>query len=296
MNIRAILCPVDFSEASRHAIGFAVALARWAAARIEAFHVPEPALVGAGSGPRLGRSMLPGTSSEELLHRIAAQFDTPSAPPLTIVPNTAEGDAAETIADYAPFCGADLIVIGTRGAGGLRHLLLGSVTETVIRKSAVPVLSVPPHAARAPKLPFKRVVVAVDFSAPSVAALNAVRRLLDDPLTETTLLYVIDEPDEHALFVARSYDVHHHAEAREVSARQSLIQLAQTRFDSGRMPQFRIARGRAPEEILAAASELDADLIVMGVHGRTALDMAIFGSTTNQVVRKASCPVLTALH
>jgi nucleotide-binding universal stress UspA family protein len=51
--------------------------------------------------------------------------------------------------------------------------------------------------------------------------------------------------------------------------------------------------GRPHEEIVRLARDRDADLIVMGVHGRSALNLALFGSTVNQVVRHASCPVVT---
>jgi nucleotide-binding universal stress UspA family protein len=55
----------------------------------------------------------------------------------------------------------------------------------------------------------------------------------------------------------------------------------------------RIAHGKPYVEILLVAAEDRADLIVIGVHGRNVFDMALFGSTTNQIVRQATCPVLT---
>jgi nucleotide-binding universal stress UspA family protein len=57
-----------------------------------------------------------------------------------------------------------------------------------------------------------------------------------------------------------------------------------------------LAYGRPHERIIELASSARADLIVMGVHGRNRLDLALFGSTTNQVVRHATCPVLTLRH
>ena len=58
-------------------------------------------------------------------------------------------------------------------------------------------------------------------------------------------------------------------------------------------PTTRIGHGKAYREILGMATEDNADLIVMGVQGRNALDLMLFGSTANQVVRRATCPVLT---
>jgi len=55
----------------------------------------------------------------------------------------------------------------------------------------------------------------------------------------------------------------------------------------------RVDHGKSHVEILRCASDMGADLIVMGVHGRKQIDLELFGSTTNQVVRQATCPVLT---
>jgi universal stress protein A len=57
-------------------------------------------------------------------------------------------------------------------------------------------------------------------------------------------------------------------------------------------PSTILAHGKPHEQVLALAGDHGVDLIVIGVHGRNALDIAMFGSTTNQVIRGASCPVL----
>jgi nucleotide-binding universal stress UspA family protein len=58
-------------------------------------------------------------------------------------------------------------------------------------------------------------------------------------------------------------------------------------------PSTHLVHGKPYEQILAIAGDRAVDLIVIGVHGRAALDVALFGSTTNQVIRGARCPVLT---
>lgn len=272
MNIDVVLCPTDFSDASARAIGYARALARLGSAKLIGLHVEEPALVATAAGTR-----------RDAAARRVADIDV----------EVAAGKPADVIAQYAPFCAADVIVIGTRGASGFRHFLLGSVTEDVIRQSVVPVLSIPPNAALEPHLPFNRMLFATDLSAASLAAMSAALRLAHDT-TSMTMLHVIDDPDENELFVARPYDVHHHAAEREANLRDSLDGIVRNKFAGRTAPDVRIVRGHTAHQILSVASELGADLLVMGVHGRNALDTAIFGSTTNQVVRRASCPVLTA--
>jgi nucleotide-binding universal stress UspA family protein len=60
-----------------------------------------------------------------------------------------------------------------------------------------------------------------------------------------------------------------------------------------RRPAIRLRRGKPYVQILEVAAEESADLIVIGVHGRKPIDLMLFGSTANQIVRRATCPVLT---
>ena len=269
MKIASILCPTDYSEPSRHAMEYAVAIAHWSGARIVPLHVAVeeyatvPAVVGRGQDQAADTQIVYGSSP------------------------------AETIADFAASSSPDLIVIGTHGAGGFRHLLLGSVTETILRVVDCPVLVVPPHAHATAELPFRRVLSAVDFSPSSLAALQLASSVAEDCRAELDVLHVIDEPDEYALFVARAYDVHRHAEARTRRIADRLRQIAPPTAPRGSRLQIRIARGVAHDEILRVAWESCADLIVLGVGRGKA---PAFGSTVNHVVRHGRCAVLTVRH
>jgi nucleotide-binding universal stress UspA family protein len=245
---------------------YAVAIAHWSGARIVTLHVAVeeyatvPALVGGGQDPAADPQIVYGSSP------------------------------AETIADFAASSGADLIVIGTHGASGFRHLLLGSVTETILRVVDCPVLTVPPHAHATAELPFRRVLSAVDFSPSSLAVLQLASSVAEECRAKLDVLHVIDEPDEYELFVPRSYDVHRHAEAHTRRVADRLRQIAPPVAPGHSRVQVRIARGVAEDEILRIAWESCADLIALGV-GRGKAPM--FGSTVNHVVRHARCPVLT---
>jgi nucleotide-binding universal stress UspA family protein len=78
----------------------------------------------------------------------------------------------------------------------------------------------------------------------------------------------------------------------ELDTRHQLETLLPT--DVAAPVETQVRHGKPYAEILAAVAEARADLIVLGIHARGALDLAILGSTTNQIVRRASCPVLTA--
>src|SRR4029453_17875602 len=105
-----------------------------------------------------------------------------------------------------------------------------------------PVLAVPPNAPAAPELPFRNVLVATDFSAASLAAIQAALPFIGEQAA-TTLLHVIDDPDEHELFVARPYDVHHHAAEREASVRDTLAEVVRAQFGGRRAPAVRVVHG-----------------------------------------------------
>ena len=268
MKFASILCPTDFSEPSQHAMEYAAAIARWSAARMIRLHVQVgayatvPALVGGSVEAPADLEIVQGSSP------------------------------ADTIADFAASSKVDLIVIGTHGASGFRHLVLGSVTETVLREVDCPVLTVPPRAHLTAQLPFRHVLSAVDFSSSSLAALQLGHSLAEDCHAELEVLHVIDEPDDYALFVARAYDVHRHAEAHTRRVADHLRQVLPAPCEHSRV-RFRIARGDAEDEILRVGWESCADLIVLGVSRGKA---PMFGSTVNHVLRHAHCPVLTVRH
>jgi nucleotide-binding universal stress UspA family protein len=96
-----------------------------------------------------------------------------------------------------------------------------------------------------------------------------------------------DLPPEQALALA---EYRRYCEARAMARLESLV----TEPDAVTGPvALRVAHGKPYAQILRVAVEAQADLIIVGVHGRTALDLGLLGSTANQVVRRAQCPVLT---
>ena len=137
-----ILCPVDFSDASDVALGYAVPLAQRFGARVTALHVyqlmgliyPEDVLVDPmGTDAKLRRA------SEDRLAKAVGKFKTGG---VQIATALREGLPFVEILEAAATLGADLIVMGTHGRSGIKRALVGSVTERVVRSSAVPVLSV----------------------------------------------------------------------------------------------------------------------------------------------------------
>jgi nucleotide-binding universal stress UspA family protein len=301
MNIRSILCPTDFSDASRHALDHAVAIAKWYSARIIVLHAHHPvsaavtALVAAGGGGIVDDSDAIADEGRQLATAIASmQMDELARPcDVELETKVLSGAPEDTIVSCAAAEPVDLIVIGTHGAGGFEHLVLGSVTEKVLRRAKCPVLTVPPRAHATSRLPFKRILCPTDFSSSAHAGLRLAFSFAQEGDAALTLLHVIDEPDENELFVARTYDVHRHRALHEQQALSHLGTLVPDSVREWSSPKLRVAHGKPHEQILAVAAEERPDLIVVGVQGRKPLDLMLFGSTTNQVVRRATCPVLT---
>lgn len=293
MNIQHIVCPVDFSGASGVAIEHSAMLARWYHASVTVLHVYLPIPAPAAELARSGAG--PGPLLEEYWRtQVRADLDK------LVGPLTATGLSAESIAtsgsivdgiiDTSLRRDGSVIVMGTHGAGGLQHLILGSITEKVLRKSAVPVMVIPPTS-HGGVPPYRRILCPVDFSEPALAALDVATSLAKESGATVTLLHILESPSMDEPIVNRSFNVPEFTLLRDKDARARLHELIPDVLRDTYTPA--IAHGKPYREILRVAAEEQADLIVMGVHGRNALEIMLFGSTTNQVVRRATCPVMT---
>jgi nucleotide-binding universal stress UspA family protein len=210
------------------------------------------------------------------------------------------GSPAALILDRAAALPADLIVMGTHGTSGFQHLMLGSVTERVLRKAVCPVLTVPPRAQATSRIPFSRLLCAIDFSDSSMAALQLALSLAEESDARLTMLHVLEWPWEEPpsprledLPVEQGAALAEYRRYREKMALMRLEALVPHSTRLSQRPVTRLSNGKPHVQMLEVAREEASDLIVIGVHGRNPLDVMVFGSTTNQVVRRAACPVLT---
>ncbi len=293
-----VLCPIDFSESSARAIRYADAIAGWYGATLCVQHVYVPLVVPVPGLPE-AVEVLDDDTRERLGEQARAFVADLGCTPTTIVVDSGRPD--EEILARAARRDADLVVMGTHGESGFRHLLLGSVTEKVLRQLACPVLTVPPHVEVPSRgVPFLRIVVGVDFSDWSASAL-ALALSLAAPVQATVIaVHTVEWPWPEP--PAPSFDELPAAQAqalqeyrRYVTDRAShrLEALLADRTPAAVRVETVIAHGKPHVELLRVAEERGADLVALGVHGRGTIDQAVFGSTTNHVVRHARCPVLT---
>lgn len=295
ININRILVPCDFSDFSARAIEHARALAHWYDAEITVlFAMPLLTSVEAlpvGLGPVAARPVSIEAVRAELEKFVAsAGHDGVSCDCVV-----AEGNPVDQILNRARLLPADLLVMGTHGRSGFERWVLGSVTEKVLRKARAPVLTVSHHTLQMPeggRPPFSRILCATDFSESSLRALEYALSLAQEGYAQISLLHVIESlPDARPL--PPGFDLKLYRDTIEEETAERLRTAVPANAPDWCRPQTRLTHGKAHEEILRVAQEERSNLIVMGVQGRTALDLMLFGSNTGHVIRGSTCPVLT---
>lgn len=289
--IDKVLCPIDFSDTSHHALAHAAALARWHDAQLTMLFV-YPYL------PAIDLPPLP-LEDEERANLLARMRDLAAIVPRDVRVDCQVQEARlvhEAIVSQVEATETDLLVMGTHGRSGFQRLILGSVTEKVIRNVKCPTLIVPPRAPHvAPDTPvqFRRILCPTDFLASSLKAFEYAIGVAEEADAQLTLLHVVEmlaavgeQPpvpdDEFARLRGASI----------ADARRRLSNLIPDDAQLYCTIDAVVAAGRADTEILCEAKQRRADLIVMGAHGRGAIDLLLFGSTTQQVVRASTCPVM----
>lgn len=178
------------------------------------------------------------------------------------------GPIADSIVRTAAAIGADLIVAGSRGHGLIVGTLLGSIARELARTSPVPVLVV-----RERRVAPRRVLVAVDGSPDSRAAVEALAAVPLPADAEVVLLHVV--PHERG----------------DTSRALDLLQLAACRLPASVVTRVEVERGPAAERILARAAALGSDLVVLGSRSSRG---PLPGSTADRVLTGAHCSVLVA--
>jgi nucleotide-binding universal stress UspA family protein len=295
IEIRRILCPTDFSDFAARALGQAVPLARWYQASITALHVAPAAAAPLDGMLAYSLPPLANPSVRERLERDLAEFASPArAAGIATDAMLREGAVPARILDVARELPADLLVMGTHGQGGLERLVLGSVTESVLRRAPCPVLTIP-HDERTPSAPppFKRILYATDFSPAADDALDHALSLAEEAQGTLTLVNVMEGPTLAATTSGLPLNLSRLTADLAQDARRALREAVPASARDWCTTEEVIAFGRPADEIMRVAREREAQLIVMGVHGRNTLDLLLFGSTTHRVIRKAPCPVLT---
>ena len=293
-KIEKILVGLDFSPASIQALDYAVSLAKPFRAAVHLVHVhpPDEALA-----PGAGHLLLQSAETIERLNEELAGIHRKRVEPFC--PENCHiraGRPYQEIIGLAREMDADLIVLSTRGHSGLKHLLLGSTAERVVRNAPCPVLIVRKRKQKSKgsgkAFAIRTILVPTDFSQCSLAG-TEYAAFLARKLGATLRLFHAIYPYTNYVFVDRAgVRLSGLAEAVEQTARQEMDALKQMDFLRDLPVEIETLPGLAVDEICAAAGDPEVDLIVTSTHGHTGLKHALIGSVAEHVARYADRPVL----
>jgi nucleotide-binding universal stress UspA family protein len=296
-----ILVPVDFSPFSQQALRYGCALARQSGAELFLLHVVldlTPISIG-GDG-------IVAPAEADYVDQLEASAEEALAqiPPrswldgLVVRRQTVIGSPWNSIVDFAKSHQIDLMCLGTHGRGGLSRMVLGGVAEKVVQHAPCKTLVVRRHEHEfvdddhlEPAL--RRILVPIDFSDTSRAALEEGVTLAHQFGAELQLLHVVEDNSPSVSQIALAYPVFQ-------SYVHELVKTGQKQLDGLTLPacepalaiQRKVVIGDPVDKINDYAGQHGIDLIVMGTHGRTGPSHWLIGSVAERVVRSAPCPVL----
>jgi nucleotide-binding universal stress UspA family protein len=289
--IKNILCPLDRSPSSLQAFSYAIALARWQGAQLHLLEVIE-AVVPTGRRRAAENESVLNDTRAALERDLRQVLIARRATDLKVTIHMRRGNVVQGILAQARASRSDLVVIGSHGQGGVQRLVLGSVAEKVLRLATCPVLTVRSgvKVARRGRPLFGTILCATDFSATGNKGVAYAKRLAKEANASLVLMHAIEWPFGSAATAGAVDELRKSIETR---ARADLIRLLPRSSADEPGAQAVVTLGKPSAAILKLARARSADLIVMGVSGRGAIDVAILGSTTHHVVREGTSPVLT---
>lgn len=271
---KLILVPTDFSETASHALKYASALAARIDAQLLIMHadhfVPPFDFVSRGAFD-VSRETMIAEAQERLLRHVESSVDA-RVPYDTRIVVAAPTDA---ILDTTREIGAQLIVMGTHGRSGVARLIVGSVTETVMRNATVPVIAVNERTYDHGRI--AKILCPVTTTAATVDALRHAAALVNGRSTPIVLVSAIESPGDAK------------------SCTDELLRLRDwlPRQLIDRCELMLVNAPLSAEAILEIASAKHPDLIVLGMHAHRTAAEVLRGATAERVMQQSHCPVLT---
>jgi len=296
VTFKNILLATDFSEVSKKAVPYAVAIASRYASKIYFAHVLPPKARTPIPIEPLPAELDRERVSAEVEMEIFLQNALVNVPHNVLLEN---GPIWDALSDLIQRDEIDLLVLGTHGRGGLKKVILGSVAEELFRLAPCPVLTVGPAVPAEPAgaKEFRRILFATDFGPASLHALQYAISLATESSARLILLHVVApvpvvEVGPYWYPGTDLVEQQKTAKERYIGRLEDLI-----RPDANlpSKPEFLVDFDFAPDAIVRTAVVSDADLIVMGVNqaasARASAHMP--WATAHEVVCHAKCPVLT---
>ncbi|MCU4750690.1 universal stress protein [Halobacteria archaeon AArc-curdl1] len=283
--IDSILIPTDGSDGAIAGAKYGIALASRTKADVSVISVVE-VTPGPEDSEELVFPRLEERADQavETVADMAHSYDDE----LQVTTTVKRGTPFQTIREYAHRREIDVIAMGTKGRTGLERVLLGSVTENVLRTARMPVLAVPPDAARPTieEIPFEQFLLPTDGSDGAEIAAEWGIALA---VTLTATIHSLFSVDTSLFSRARNQE--EMFDMLERRGEEAIDTVRDRATDAGVSSSGTIATGSPSNVILTYVSDSDVDMIVMGTHGQTGVGQWFLGSVTENVVRQADVPV-----
>ena len=289
---KRIMCATDFSDISKHAVAYGIALANEFRSKLFLCHVidlpsapvsiyGETYLEPIDQQPRITEYV------HEQLTRLVKDQPVEWEPLITI------GHIADEISRMAQEKEVDLVVSATHGRSGLKRFLLGSVAERLMRTLCCPLLTVhsPEHDFISPEtkeIRLERILVGCDFSPDSDLAFQHGLNFAQEFEAELHLVHVVGQ-DSVRKAPGRA-DKRQQESSAELN--EKLAGMIPEDARNWCTPRTDILAGEPYVELVRYAKRHDIDMIVLGVRGLSLAETLFLGSTTDRIVRRAPCPVL----
>jgi nucleotide-binding universal stress UspA family protein len=298
---RNILVATDFSPASRRATRDALVLAARHHARVSLIHVlHRDRQYGALEQPP--ELDLARADAESQLQTLVSEISAQQSVETILIKH---GPVAEVVAAVIEERAIDLLVIGTRGRGGLRKLALGSVAEELLRVARCPVMTIGPKATvpdTKKESDPRTIVFATDFGAGSLKAIPLALDLAHASGATLVVVHMLSAMpattgnlSAYAPASAAADEVKEWAGASRTRALDELKGCVSCHVRPGQEIKYVVGSDFLPEGLLTAAAKYNAGLIVMGANHTGAYRLAAHmpWSAVHEVIEHATCPVLT---
>ena len=295
VQMKNILCATDFSDFSNHTIPYGVALAKEFDARLYICHVIDLSSIAIYGEFQLN----PVDQQNRIRKQAAEQLDQIiGEQPVKWEPLITVGHTADEVSRLAEEKEIDLVIAATRGRSGLKRLILGSVTERLMRVLSCPLLVVhsPEHEFVNPvsqEISLNKILVGCDFSPDSDLAFQHALSLAQEFEADLHLVHVIEPSVSSELLKpdkTLSAEIQRGLHQRFT---EKLITMIPEEARNWCTPETRILEGQPYEALVRYAETNAMDMIVLGVRGHGLVKTLLLGSTTDRVVRHTACPVLS---
>lgn len=302
VGFKQVLIATDFSDASQGAFDYAVAIARRYSSALSVVHAipPDPREpIPIYPAPReLDRTRL---EAEQQIKQLGEDARIHDLNPHLLLE---QGPVWDVLGGVIQRENVDLLVLGTRGRGGLKKLALGSVAEEVLRLAPCPVLTIGPNVplAGSGTTEFKRILFATDFGPTSAKTFPYALSLAEDYGAKLVLLHMVPPMPMPELGPAAYAPAFYGAQAltkwqettRDESARK-LRELLPPNTKLAAEPEYVVGMDYLPEGILNVAAAHKIELIIMGANRTPSPRVAAHmpWALTHEVICHAKCPVLT---